>query len=279
VPVIEDPLAALPTRGFDVPPDLAERIGGHYLEMIDLLGKRTAQLHRALASDPVDPAFRPEAFSTLYQRSVYQSMRSLVRRVFQMLAAQSQRLPEAVQPLAREALAAEKRVLAHLGRVTGRKLSGMKVRIHGDYHLGQVLFTGRDFVVIDFEGEPARPMGERRIKRSPLRDVAGMIRSFHYAAHSALRAHPLLRRDDAEVLGGWLQPWYSCLSGVFLGSYLKEAEGATFLPRQAEEIQVLLSALVLEKAVYELGYELNNRPNWVELPLQGIRSILGEGGD
>ena len=162
----------------------------------------------------------------------------------------------------------------------GRQIGGRRIRVHGDYHLGQVLFTGRDFVIIDFEGEPARPIGERRIKRSPLRDIAGMIRSFHYAAHSALlRQAPLAPRpeDDLPLLQHWAQYWYVWVSVTFLTAYLDIVTQVGLVPEHPEQLKVLLDAYILEKAVYEIGYELNNRPDWVKVPLQGIVQLLEAG--
>jgi maltose alpha-D-glucosyltransferase/alpha-amylase len=152
----------------------------------------------------------------------------------------------------------------------------MRTRLHGDYHLGQVLWTGRDFVITDFEGEPARPLWARRMKRSPLRDVAGMVRSFHYAARHALAVLPAgaAGEDDASALEGWADLWYRRVSTAFLGSYLERAGEAAFLPRTRDELERLLKAYLLEKAIYELGYELNNRPGWVTLALQGINHAL-----
>jgi maltose alpha-D-glucosyltransferase/alpha-amylase len=132
-------------------------------------------------------------------------------------------------------------------------------------------------VIIDFEGEPTHPLSERRIKRSPLRDVAGMLRSFHYAAYAALfdqRSRGLARPDDAPYLELWLQGWYVGVCFFFLKAYLELMSRGTLLPQSAEERRVLLDAYVLEKAVYELGYELNNRPDWVRIPVLGILHLL-----
>ena len=153
----------------------------------------------------------------------------------------------------------------------------MRIRCHGDYHLGQVLYTGNDFVIIDFEGEPARHLGERRIKRSPLRDVASMIRSFHYAAYVALhgQASTLLRAEDLPVLEEWARAWYLWVSASFLKSYLELMANTPILPPSREGMQVLLDAYLLDKSIYEVNYELNNRPDWVILPLRGILQIMG----
>jgi len=263
----------------DIPLLLQEFIGGFYLEMTSLLGKRTAELHLALSSESEDPNFAPELFSKLYQRSVYQSMRSLLRKTIQILAKNLEKLPETIRSEASNILASEQVILNHLGKITQKRITAMKIRVHGDYHLGQVLYTGKDFVIIDFEGEPARPLSERRLKRSPLRDVAGMIRSFHYAAHSVLFKHVSIRPEDITLLEPWVELWYHYVSGVFLHSYLNTVENAPIVPNKREELEILLQAFLLEKAVYELGYELNNRPDWVIIPIRGIKCILKNSSD
>lgn len=183
-------------------------------------------------------------------------------------------LPDNLKGLMNEVLNSEKEIMIRFSVLFKRKLSAMKIRIHGDYHLGQVLYTGNDFVIIDFEGEPARTLTERRLRRSPLRDVASMIRSFHYAAHTALLKHASVRPEDIPVLEPWLNLWYKYVGGTFLRSYLNTAGNAPFIPRDKEELNVMLRAYLLEKAVYELGYELNNRPDWVIIPLKGIKHLL-----
>jgi maltose alpha-D-glucosyltransferase/alpha-amylase len=249
-------------------------IEGNFLEMMSLLGKRTGEMHLALSSEREDPDFAPEPFSMLYQRSVYQSMRSLVRRGLDAL---KNGLPTLSEPLQKEAssiVGAEQKILSQLQRIVGRKFSAMRIRIHGDYHLGQVLFTGKDFFIIDFEGEPARPLSERRLKRSPLRDVAGMVRSFHYAAYFALLKEASIRSEDIPNLEPWTNLWYHYVSSVFLGSYLDTVQEAPFIPVERKEMEIMLRAFLLEKAIYELGYELNNRPQWVVIPLKGIKDLL-----
>jgi maltose alpha-D-glucosyltransferase/alpha-amylase len=157
------------------------------------------------------------------------------------------------------------------------KLQAARTRIHGDYHLGQVLWTGKDFIIIDFEGEPLRPISERRIKRSPLRDVAGMLRSFHYAGHARLLRPDhggTVRPEDVALLQDFIRCWYVWVSGVFLKAYLQATSGAAFLPRERQHLKLMLNAYQMEKALYELGYELNNRPDWSAIPLEGIRQLL-----
>jgi maltose alpha-D-glucosyltransferase/alpha-amylase len=260
------------------PPQLAADLVGPYLESARLLGERTADLHIALASALDDPNFVPEPLSPFYQRSLHQSMRSLSRQVFQLLRNRLPNIPEALQNQARQLLGLQEVILERFQSILDRKMTGVRIRCHGDYHLGQVLCTGKDFVIIDFEGEPARPLSERRIKRCALRDVAGMLRSFHYAAYSALlnqEASGAVRPEDIPALEPWARLWYLWVSAAFLKAYLAQAAQVPFLPQEREELQVMLDASLLEKAIYELGYELNNRPDWVRIPLQGILDLVG----
>lgn len=158
-------------------------------------------------------------------------------------------------------------------------IHAMRTRIHGDYHLGQVLYTGSDFVIVDFEGEPARPLSERRAKRSPLQDVAGMLRSFHYAAFSFQLTRPEDMTDSQAKnfdVNAWAEAWYACVADRFLAAYLETVGGASFIPASRDELSSLLRVHLLEKAVYELGYELNNRPTWVAIPVAGILQLLNE---
>ncbi len=259
----------------EAPPALQEVIGGVYLEMASLLGRRTAELHLALASEADDPSFAPEPFTLLYQRSVYQGMQSFARKVFQHLRRNLRGLPEGTRDTAGVVLLLEKEVRDCFRTILARKISATKIRTHGDYHLGQVLYTGNDFVVIDFEGEPTRALSERRLKRSPLRDVAGMIRSFHYAVYSGLLDHAAVRPEDVTALEPWAVLWYRRVSAAFLKSYLQTVDDAAFVPKRREEMELLLNAFLLEKAVYEVGYELDNRPDRLLVPLKGITELLG----
>ena len=259
----------------DVPADFQDLTGGLDLEMIALLGKRTALMHCAMMSRRDDAAFAPESFSMLYQRSVYQSMRNLTRRNLELLKKGLTRIPAEHKEEARSVLQSEAGILSRLQEVTTSRIKCAKIRTHGDYHLGQVLFTGKDFVIIDFEGEPSRALSERRLKRSPLRDVAGMIRSFHYAAYGKLILPNVFRPEDMHQLEPWAELWYRLSAAVFLHDYRQTALAeADLLPHDMKSFFVLLDAFLLEKAVYELGYELNNRPEWVGIPLRGIKYLL-----
>jgi len=270
------PSSLLDIANHDTPPLLRELIGAVYVEMATLLGKRAAELHRALATPTEDSKFAAEPFSLLYQRSLYHSMRTLTKRVFETLRKSTKRLEEPVKANAESVLKLENMIIKQFAALFERKISAMKIRIHGDFHLGQVLYTGNDFNIIDFEGEPTRAVSERRLKRSPLRDVAGMIRSFHYPAYSILFTNKGFTAEDVQFLEPWAELWYKAVAGVFLKGYLQHVEGAPFMPREKSELHLMLNAYLLEKAIYEVGYELDNRPDWLIIPLHGIRHLMKE---
>lgn len=256
---------------------LAKETIGPYLASAQLLGERTAQLHLALASSTEYPDFAPEPFTVIYQKSIYYSMRRSVIRTMQLLRQGIDDLPEEARDVAEEVLAKEKAIIERFQPVRAAKLRASRIRCHGDYHLGQILHTGKDFVIIDFEGEPARPLSERRLKRCSLTDVAGMIRSFDYAVHTALVGHssPTLRPEDRPALEQWGRFWYKWVSARFLTSYLAGIQGTGLVPSDPSDLRSLLDAYLLDKAAYEVSYELNNRPEWVRVPLEGMLHLLG----
>ncbi|OGU14078.1 MAG: maltose alpha-D-glucosyltransferase [Geobacteraceae bacterium GWC2_53_11] len=260
-----------------IPDQFRNLVRGLHLEMALLLGRRTAEMHRALATSSTDSSWSMEEFSTLYQRSLFQSMRGLVRRNFQTLAVNLPRLTDNEQrKRATQILAAENEIIGCLQKITGRRLSAMKCRIHGDFHLGQALFTGKDFVFIDFEGEPVHSLSERRLKRSPLRDVAGMIHSFHYAAMTTLVQHSSGHRDDIPLLEQWLEAWYLYVSGSYLKAYLHTMKNSPLVPENRSELVIMLRCFLIDKAIHELGNELINRPDRIDIPLRAIEILLRE---
>ncbi len=245
----------------------ADLIGGVFPERARQLGQRTAELHVALAAGVDLPEFAPEPFSTLYQRALYQAMRSSAGRVIRQLKQPGAGLSEEARALALQVAADEKEILGCYARLLTHKIAATKTRVHGDFHLGQVLNTGKDFVLIDFEGEPRRALSERSLKRSPLVDVAGMLRSFDYAAATALS-----REAEADIrrLEPWTRPWVETASRSFLEGYLSVAQGESFLPPKAEDGRMLLETFLLEKAMYEIGYELSYRPDFLPIPLRAV---------
>jgi maltose alpha-D-glucosyltransferase/alpha-amylase len=263
------------------PPPAARAFVGGYLDSARLLGQRTAELHIALSSDAADPNFAPELFSAADQRAIYDSMRSRTDVAFttlrQVLGGGS--LPQPARAAAERVLGLETQVLDRYQALIDHPFSGLRSRIHGDYHLGQVLYTGADFLIIDFEGEPARPLSERRRKGSPLQDVAGMLRSFHYAPYAVLLGQaPGVAFDASEIakLEPWARLWHRWVSAAFLKAYLATAGAAPFLPSDRRELEQLLDAFLLDKALYELNYELNNRPVWAQIPVEGILQLTVE---
>jgi maltose alpha-D-glucosyltransferase/alpha-amylase len=263
----------------DIPAE-SSAVVGTFLESARLLGQRTGEMHLALASDSENKDFAPEPFTPFYQRALYQSMRNLVVQSFQLLRRRLSSVSGSVRPLAEKVAGLEGEILKRLRAVYETRISAQRIRCHGDFHLGQVLYTGKDFIIIDFEGEPARPLGERRIKRSPLRDVAGMIRSFDYVADAALfRQIELgaLEPEQIAQLEPWTRFWYNWIAAAYLRAYLNTVQNSDLLPKSPAATAALLNAYLLEKAVYEVTYELNNRPDWVRIPLQGISQLLEPG--
>jgi maltose alpha-D-glucosyltransferase/alpha-amylase len=254
-------------------PEIAVKTIGNYLDSARLLGRRTAELHKALACDPTDPSFAPERISPQDQRSIYQSISGLAIRSIDLLRSQLGRLPADARAEAQQVLELETRIPYLLRAFLARRPNTTRIRVHGDYHLGQVLYTGSDFMIIDFEGEPTRSLYERRLKRLALRDVAGMLRSFSYASQAALKAMDV-PAERMQRMEAWARFWVDCVSAAFLKSYLATAGSASFVPQAQDDLELQLTTMLLEKALYELRYELNSRPDWVRIPLHGILDLI-----
>ncbi len=253
---------------FEESPELIQEfIGRGFYERVVRLGQRTAEMHLALASDQSNPAFAPEMFTANYQRSLYSSLRKLVRDRLNLLENSLSKLNFETRELAKKVLALEPAILDCFKEIYEVRINAIKTRIHGDYHLGQVLFTGKDFVIIDFEGEPGFSFSERRLKKNPLKDVAGMMRSFQYAAFGKILLNENYRQQDMEYLEAWAEQWQHYVSRYYFGAYLERLGLGKEL---SEENEVLIRTFLIEKAIYELGYELNGRPDWVIIPLRGI---------
>jgi maltose alpha-D-glucosyltransferase/alpha-amylase len=243
-----------------------------YLATADILGRRTGEMHVALADNVENPAFAPEPLTKQELTRTIDAMRHRAEDHLNLLEAVLPRLDERAQGEARQVLDQRGPLLQQFAELRGLSGSSARIRCHGDYHLGQVLVTEGDVMIIDFEGEPARPLDERRAKCSPLRDVAGMVRSFSYAALTAIGAATETRPEDVKRLAPWAELWETWVSAAFLRAYLAATRGAAFVP-PPHDFEVLLRAYVLDKALYELAYELNNRPAWVHIPLAGIMQL------
>jgi maltose alpha-D-glucosyltransferase / alpha-amylase len=256
-----------------LPPEAEERLAP-YLPAARLLGQRTGELHRALGAAVGHPHLAPEPYSRLYQRSAYQSLRGLTCSVVNSLREDLPSLPAAWRQDADRVIAAEGQMLVRFRGIVDRRLTAMRIAAHGNYHLEEVLRRGDDFTIIDFEGEPPRPLFERRLKRSPLVDVASMIRSFDYAAGIALDAED--GEDGQRPSHGprcWSRFWRHWVSAVFLQAYFSTVD-RRLLPAKRDDLCLLLDLGLLERTLYELGHELAHRPDWVHIPLKGLRDLL-----
>ena len=257
-------------------PALVQETMGPYLSSLHLLGERTADLHLALAADRADPDFSPEPYSLIYQNSAYHAMRSAAVQTMELLRSQLDDLPPALRPEAEHLLSLEDKVVNRFQPLRHTKFGGMRIRCHGDFHLGQTLYTGKDFVIIDFEGDTRRPLTERRLKRSPLTDVAGMVRSFDYAASFSVARLGSAQSDPRRtpMLDLWARFWTTWATPVFLTSYLDKIRAAPLLPAGQKETAALLEALLLARALAEIGNELDTHRDWLSVPIRAVLRML-----
>jgi maltose alpha-D-glucosyltransferase/alpha-amylase len=273
--IVPDPL----TPNFPgVPPVMAELLGS-YVDTARQLARRTAELHKALASRPDVAEFAPEPFTEFYRHSVYHGILGQLNRTLDALRTRISRLPAPAQQQAASFLSREPELRKQLLGLRDQRIRGLRIRLHGDYQLSNVVHLGDDWVITNFEGDAYRSLSERRIKRSPVRDISSMLRSFHYVSHAALfgdvpgivpssEAHPALER--------WAHAWYRWVSGVFLQEYVRCMEGANILPPRPEELRVLLSSYLMERALLEIEFELLHRPQWIRIPLHGALEHIAE---
>lgn len=246
---------------------------GIYLDSAATLGRRTAELHLALASPTDDPAFAPEPLAVKDLETLLVDLRQRASGVFELLKERVSFFPDEVIEIAAAVLSQRRRILDHFSGLRWGDLRTLRTRIHGDYHLGQVLKVKTDFVILDFEGEPARPLEYRRAKQSPLKDVAGMLRSFSYAAYVSLINYTTRHSEDIIRLEPWALLWERAAASEFLRAYRETAQGAEFLPSSGADFGKLLNVFLLDKALYEVLYEMNSRPTWLRIPLLGILSL------
>jgi maltose alpha-D-glucosyltransferase/alpha-amylase len=251
---------------------------GSYVEAARLLGRRTAELHLALATESANAAFTPEPYdqqALAEERERIDTQATSALNALQAALQSTTELPPPTKALAEQLLAQRQPLLDRIQSIAGEpELFGQRIRIHGDYHLGQLLRSHNDFLIVDFEGEPARTLEERRRKQSPLRDVAGMLRSFSYAARTALTQHLPRNPAHTDTLTQWAAAWETSVTTAFLHGYNQAFAARPELLPQAAQTETLLTALLLEKATYELLYELNNRPTWLAIPLEGLLALL-----
>jgi len=272
-PPMPEPRRSLLDLASEEVPDVVPRVIGPFLEIVRLLAQRTAGMHLALASADDDPAFAPEPFTPHYQRSLYQAARTRLRRALSELRRTIDLLQDTARDDARHLLDAEDDLLRRTRRIAEQAIAAQRIRVHGDYHLGHVLYTGKDFAIIDFGGPATAPMSDRCRKRSPLRDVAAMLLSFRRAAAAALQKGDL-RPEDMALVQPWAECWQRWVCVCFLRTYLEETAAAAFLPAAREELRILMEFSLLDRAVHELSAHLAWRTDQVGLSLTGLRQLV-----
>jgi maltose alpha-D-glucosyltransferase/alpha-amylase len=253
----------------------AESVQRHvdYRRMIHTLGQRTGELHKALSRPSGDPAFDPEPVGHEELQAWGERVRRDVHGTLDKLQAQQAILPEPQRPAADRLLQAREQLLQRVTALTPAQIDAARTRYHGDYHLGQVLLSESDFIIIDFEGEPARPLEERRSKHSPLRDVAGMLRSFRYAGAMSLAGYTAERPADRDYLIPYEAQWAQVAREAFLSGYREGVADCAAWPRDSARAGELIELFMMEKALYELRYELDHRVDWLGIPLSGLLEI------
>ncbi|HZY37480.1 MAG TPA: putative maltokinase [Mucilaginibacter sp.] len=245
-------------------------------EKVELLGKRTAEMHLALLSDKKSKDFKPAHYDADYVGFLQKHLAELLDKRLKLLKENYSRLDDNAKGLADDFINSEAVIRSFFSKISSNELKSMRIRIHGDYHLGQVLFTGSDYLIIDFEGEPESSIADRKIKHSPLKDVAGMIRSFHYAVCAKLYFSSETKGIDPLRLQKAADRWYKLITDAYVESYLQTMGDIKHIFGGRTEMNFILQLHLLEKSVYELGYELNGRPDWIRIPLKGIQQVLFE---
>jgi maltokinase len=265
---LNDFLYAVPNRIFSVQEEVFERVS--------LLGRRTGEMHRALYSPRAQSAFTPEPFTDDYREFLQHRLDHLLETRYTLLIDKYLTLDEPTKALAWKFMEAKELIDEFSQELLSQNLDSLRIRIHGDYHLGQVLNVQNDFIVIDFEGEPEASISDRKIKHSPLKDVAGMVRSYHYAVSSKVFNSVETEHVDTNRLLKVTDRWYRLMKETYLEGYMEAIGWPHPLFKDQNEINSLMLYYLLEKAVYELGYELSYRPDWVKIPLKGIVDVIRE---
>jgi maltose alpha-D-glucosyltransferase/alpha-amylase len=259
------------------PPELTAELIGSYLEFIRLLGVRTAELHLALAAREEDPMFAPEPFTDFYRHGLYHGLVARLSRTLDLVQRGVKGLPDAVRPDVERVLQKQGAIRERYRMLRDQRIYAQRIRIHGDYHLGQTLYTGRDFVVIDFEGDPARPLSERRIKRSPLEDVAGMLDSIYHAAHAVLLGEApgvIPKPETIQALEAWAKFWYRTVGAEFVNSYLTTPGISKLLPADLEQVRSMLRIFLMDLALRKLWFEVQQAPERVRIPARGLVELV-----
>ncbi len=276
--VLQAPLHPLELAADEMPAHTRDLLG-EYADSAALLGRRTAEMHAAFEDESSGPDFIPEPFTSQDRQTLYRELLGQADIAFELLRRKQAILTGVAADAAREVLRLESEVTNRFRALRDSSITAVRIRHHGDYHLGQVLYTGSDFMIIDFEGEPARALEERRRKALAIRDVAGMVRSFQYAAFAALFGQVpgiAVTPEKAGRVESWAAFWTAWVSATYLRAYFAAGRGLRSVPSSPGEQKLLLDVFLLQKSLYEIVYELNNRPGWVRIPLRGILSLLNE---
>jgi maltose alpha-D-glucosyltransferase/alpha-amylase len=258
-----------------LPPVMGDLLGT-YAERVRQLGQRMAELHGALASHPETPAFAPEPFTDFYRFGLYHGMIGQANRVLDALRNSCRTIGGDAQKECSNLLGHENDLWASLHPLRDERITGLRLRIHGDLHLSQLQFTGNDVIIMNFDGDPTRSLTERRIKRSSLRDLACMIRSLHYVSYAVLfgQVPGIVAGADAQQLEKWAAAWRTYTSAVLVKSYFDAAGNRAFLPETQKERRILLRTYMIEKCLKEIMHELEYRPNWLRIPVRGLLDLL-----
>ena len=245
-------------------------------ENVELLAKRTAEMHLALFTETKQKDFKRENFSPEYRELLHHHLVTLLEGRLHLLEQNKHKLDEEALRMADKLKRKRKLVLQFFDQIKTKPLKSLRTRIHGDYHLGQILYHNRDYIIIDFEGEPESSIANRKIKHSPMKDVAGIVRSFHYAVSAKLFFSQETATADARRLQKAADRWYNLISDTFWLTYYETIGKDNQLYASKAEINFLFLLHLLEKAIYEIGYELNGRPDWLKIPLKGIEQVINE---
>jgi maltose alpha-D-glucosyltransferase/alpha-amylase len=257
--------------------ELAQELIGSYLEAVRLLARRTGELHAELARHPEDPVFAPEPFTDFYRHGLYHGMLARFGRTADLLRGGMERLPETVRDDARAVVERQPAIRDKLRFLRDQRISAVRIRIHGDFHLAQALYSGKDFVFIDFEGDLGRPQSERRIKRSPLEDVAGMLDSFYHASHGVLFGETpgvIPKPETLNALEAWAKFWYRSVRAEFLEAYLATPGVSALLPQNPEQLRTLLGIFLLDFAARKLTYAVTYAPDRIRVPAHAILELV-----
>ncbi|MGE5315510.1 MAG: maltose alpha-D-glucosyltransferase [Acidobacteriota bacterium] len=265
-----------PQETHDIDVETTELTKIIYAETIRLLGKRTGELHAAMSAMLYDPAFTPEHFSNLYQRSLYQSGRNLIKTTLREMRRNAALFENGNEAALKTVIAGENDMLAFVHTLLERRIDAMKIRVHGNYHLAQMNYTGKDFVIINFEGSWDQSLAERKLKASPLIDVASMVWSFYYAVYTGFHQYKTTRPEEIAYLEPYAKQWWLWVSTIFVREYYETVKPYNLIPASRDDIGYLLKFYLLEKLLKEMNYFIRKRPQKLSTPLNALAFLVGQ---